>query len=251
VSARVLEDRVALITGAGRGIGAAIARAYGREGARVVVNFYRSAAAADEVVAAIRAGGGEAAAVRADVTDADAVRNMVARALEAYGRIDVLVNNAGILNQAPLDAMSDAVWDEMIAVNLKSVFLCTRAVLPHMLARGAGRIINMSSTLGQKGISGCVHYATTKAAIIGFTKALAREVGPKGILVNAIAPGPVETDLLGPISDEYRRKTSRAFALRRLGSPDDIAPTAVFLASDAARFYAGQTLGPNGGDVMV
>ncbi len=249
--ARVLEGRVALITGASRGIGAAIAIWYGREGARVVVNYHRSSARAGEVVAAVRAAGGEALAVGADVTDADAVQGMVARALEAFARIDVLVNNAGILNRASLDTMPEDVWDEMIAVNLKSIFLCTRAVLPHMLERGRGRIINMSSTLGQKGISGHVHYATTKAAIIGFTKALAREVGPKGILVNAIAPGPVETDLIGPVTDEYRRRTSSAFALRRLGQPEDIAPTAVFLASDASHVYAGQTLGPNGGDVML
>ena len=249
--ARVLEGRVALITGASRGIGAAIAIAYGREGARVVVNFHRSSGRAGEVAAAVRAAGGEALAVGADVTDGDAVQRMVGRALEAFGRIDVLVNNAGILNRAALDTMPEAVWDEMIAVNLKSVFLCTQAVLPHMLERGGGRIINMSSTLGQKGISGHVHYATTKAAIIGFTKALAREVGPKGILVNAIAPGPVETDLIGPVTDEYRRRTSSAFALRRLGRPEDVAPTAVFLASDASDVYAGQTLGPNGGDVML
>jgi 3-oxoacyl-[acyl-carrier protein] reductase len=176
---------------------------------------------------------------------------MVDEVLAAYGRIDVLVNNAGILDAAPVVDMSDEVWDTMIATDLRSVFLCTRAVLPGMLARGRGKIINVSSQLGQKGMPNHAHYAAAKAGVIGFTRALAREVGPRGLHVNAIAPGPIETDLIGPVTEEFRREKTAIFALRRLGLPEEVAPTAVLLASDDGSFYAGQTLCPNGGDIMV
>jgi 3-oxoacyl-[acyl-carrier protein] reductase len=248
---RILEGRVAIVTGASRGIGAAIATALAREGAPVAVNYHRSAAQAAAVVDAIRAAGGHALAIAADVTDGRAVQQMIEVTLETFGRLDILVNNAGILNRGPLDTMSEEVWDRMVAANLKTVFLCSRAVLPHMLARGSGKIINISSTLGLKGLTGHVHYATTKGGIIAFTRALAREVGPKGINVNAIAPGPIETDLIGPVDDEFRKRTSMTFALRRIGLPEDVAPTVVFLASDAASYYAGQTFCPNGGDLML
>ena len=246
-----LAGRVALVTGASRGIGAAIAGAFGREGAMVAVNYHRSEARAAEVVATIQAAGSQAIAVRADVSDGAAVRAMVERTVAAFGPVDVLVNNAGILNALPLDQMSEDVWDEMIATNLRSVFLCTRAVLPAMLARGRGKIINVTSQVGQKGMPNHVHYAAAKAGVIGFTRALAREVGPRGVHVNAIAPGPIETELIGPITEEFRREKTVIFALRRLGRPDEVAPTAVFLASDDSNFYAGQTLCPNGGDIMV
>jgi 3-oxoacyl-[acyl-carrier protein] reductase len=246
-----LDGRVALVTGASRGIGAAIALAFGREGARVAVNYHRSPARAAEVVTAIEAAGGTARPLQGDVTDGAAVRGLVEQTVAAFGPIDVLVNNAGILNASPLDQMSEAVWDEMIQSNLRSVFLCTRAVLPAMLARGHGKIINITSQLGQKGLANHTHYSAAKAGVIGFTRALAREVGPRGIAVNAIAPGAVETELIGPISDEARAQRSSILALRRLGVPDDIAPTAVFLAGEDSAFYAGQTLCPNGGDVMV
>jgi 3-oxoacyl-[acyl-carrier protein] reductase len=175
---------------------------------------------------------------------------MVDDVLGAFGRIDVLVNNAGILTRAPLATMTDETWDETMDSNLRSVFLVTRAVLPHMLERGSGKIINVSSQLGQKGLAGHVHYAAAKAAIIGFTRALAREVGPGGVHVNGIAPGVVETDLIGPVTDELRRARTAPMALGRMGVPDDVAPTAVFLASDDSSYYAGQTLCPNGGDLM-
>lgn len=246
-----LDERVALVTGASRGIGAAIARALGEEGARVAVNYHRSEAQALAVVAAIEAAGSKAIALQADVSDAAAVRGLVERTVAAFGPIDILVNNAGILTASPLDQMSDDVWDEMLATNLRSVFLCARAVLPAMLARGRGKIINISSQLGQKGMPNHAHYAAAKAGIIGFTRALAREVGPRGVQVNAIAPGPIETDLMGPITDEFRREKSAIFALRRLGLPEEVAPTAVFLASEESSYYAGQTLCPNGGDIMV
>jgi 3-oxoacyl-[acyl-carrier protein] reductase len=246
-----LDDRVALVTGAGRGIGAAIALALAGEGAAVAVNYHASEARAREVVAKIEGQGGRAIAVRADVSDGAQVRAMVDAVVAAFGRVDVLVNNAGILNAAPLEGMSDETWDTMMSTNLRSVFLCTRAVLPGMLERGRGKIINVSSQLGQKGMPNHAHYAAAKAGIIGFTRALAREVGPRGIHVNAIAPGPIETDLIGPISDEFRREKVQIFALRRFGLPDEVAPTAVFLASDDGNYYAGQTLCPNGGDIMA
>lgn len=246
-----LDGRVALVTGASRGIGAAIACAFGREGAMVAVNYHRSEARAAAVVAAIEATGSKAIAVRADVKDGIAVSGMVEETTAAFGPIDVLVNNAGILNAVPLDQMSEDVWDEMIVTNLRSVFLCTRAVLPGMLARGRGKIINVTSQVGQKGMPNHAHYAAAKAGVIGFTRALAREVGPRGVHVNAIAPGPIETELIGPITDDFRREKSAIFALRRLGLPDEVAPTAVFLASDDSSYYAGQTLCPNGGDIMA
>jgi 3-oxoacyl-[acyl-carrier protein] reductase len=193
-----LDGSVTLVTGASRGIGAAIATAFGREGAMVAVNYHRSPDRAAEVVAAIEKAGGKALALGGDVADGAAVRALVERTVAAFGPIDVLVNNAGILNAAPLDQMSDAVWDEMMATNLRSVFLCARAVLPAMLARGRGKIINVTSQLGQKGMPNHSHYAAAKAGVIGFTRALAREVGPRGIHVNAIAPGPIETELIGP-----------------------------------------------------
>jgi 3-oxoacyl-[acyl-carrier protein] reductase len=245
-----LDGRVALVTGASRGIGAAIAVALGREGATVAVNYHRSEARAADVVGAIHAAGGKAMAVRADVSDARAVADMVERTLAAFGAIDVLVNNAGIMNASPLHTMTDEAWDTMMATNLRSVFLVTRAVLPGMLARGRGKIINVSSQVAQKGMPNLTHYAAAKAGVLGFTKALAREVGPQGIHVNAISPGAVETELIGPVTEEWKREKSAPFALRRVGVPDDVAPTAVFLACDDSHFYAGQTLCPNGGDVM-
>jgi len=246
-----LDGRIALVTGASRGIGAAIALAFGREGAAVAVNYHRSPARAAEVVAAVQAGGGKAMALQADVSDGRAVRALVDQTLAAFGRIDVLVNNAGILTAAPLAQMSDEVWDTMLATNLRAVFLCARAVLPGMLERGSGKIINVSSQLGQKGLANHTHYAAAKGGVIAFTRALAREVGPRGIHVNAIAPGAIDTELIAPVTDESRRERSAIFALRRFGSPEEVAPTAVFLASDDSSYYAGQTLNPNGGDIMT
>jgi len=247
----MLDGRVALVTGASRGIGAAIAIALGREGAAVGVNYHTSEARAAAVVSAIQAAGSKALAVRADVRDAAAVRGMVGEMLAAFGQLDVLVNNAGILNDVLLHEMSDETWDEMMATNLRPVFLCSRAVLPHMLERGSGKIINVSSLIGQKGMAGRTHYAAAKGGVLAFTRALAREVGPRGIHVNAIAPGLIETELVGPITDEIRRERSAILALRRIGLPEEVAPTAVFLASDGSNYYSGQTLSPNGGDTML
>jgi len=247
----VLDGRKALVTGGGRGIGRAIALAFAREGADVAVNDYRNFDEARAVVAQIEALGQRALAVEADVADEAAVRQMVARVHDAFGRIDILVNNAGIVTLAPVETMDVTLWDETIAIHLRGTFLVTRLVLPGMLERGSGRIINLASQIGQIGRERFAHYAAAKAGIIGFSKSLAREVGPRGVLVNCIAPGPIATGIVpadptGPTTDYIS-----PLPLRRVGTVDEVAPTAVFLASDAATYYTGQTLGPNGGDVMI
>jgi 3-oxoacyl-[acyl-carrier protein] reductase len=245
-----LAGKTALVTGASRGIGRGIAEAFAREGASVAVNYHRSEAAAQEVVAAIVAGVGEAFAVQADIGDEGEVARMVEETLLRFGHLDVLVANAGILNQGRLAEMDVAAWDEMMRTNLRGPFLCARAVLPGMLARGGGRIIFVASQLGQKGAPDLVHYSAAKAGVIGMTRALAREVAPH-VTVNAIAPGPIETDMVAGITPEWKAMKMAELPLGRFGTVTEVAPTAVFLASDDAAYYTGQTLGPNGGDVML
>jgi 3-oxoacyl-[acyl-carrier protein] reductase len=186
-----------------------------------------------------------------DVTDADQTRAMVDQCLRELGRLDILVNCAGMLTEVPLVEMDVATWDEMIAVDLRSVFLCCRWVAPHMVGRGSGRIINIASQLGIKGGEGLVHYSAAKAGVIGLTKALARELAPSGVLVNAIAPGPIETPLVDGISEDWKKAKQAELPLGRFGRVDEVAPTALLLASDpGGNLYVGQTLGPNSGDVM-
>ena len=244
-----LSGKVALVTGASRGIGRGIAEALGAEGASVAVNFRASAAAAEDVVEAIRALGQDAIAVQADVAEEGDVKRMVDSVLDRFGRIDVLVSNAGILTQSHLADMPTEMWDEMMRTNLRSAFLCTRAVLPGMLSKGGGRVIYVASQLGLKGAPDLVHYSTAKAALIGMTRALAREVAPN-VTVNAIAPGPIETDMLANITEEWKAMKIAELPLASFGRVSEVAPTAVFLASDDAAYYTGQVLGPNGGDVM-
>jgi 3-oxoacyl-[acyl-carrier protein] reductase len=187
--------------------------------------------------------------VRADVSDEDQVARMFASARAALGFVDVVVNNAGIVTESRVADMPAAMFDEMIAVNLRSVYLCSRAALPPMLAEGFGRIINISSQVGQRGGEGLSHYAAAKAGIIGFTKSLAREAGGTGVTANCIAPGPVQTGLV--LSDEWKAALMARLPLGRSGVPEEIAPTAVLLASSpGGNLYTGQTLCPNSGDVM-
>lgn len=211
----VLEGRKALVTGGGRGIGRAIALAFAREGADVAVNDYRNFSDAQEVVAQIEALGQRAIAVEANVADEAAVRHMVAQVDAAFDRIDILVNNAGIVTLSPVENMDVAMWDETIAVHLRGTFLVTRMVLPGMLERGSGRIINLASQIGQIGRERFAHYAAAKAGIIGFSKSLAREVGTRGVLVNCIAPGPIATGIVP--ADPIR-------ADNRLHQPAPVAP---------------------------
>jgi len=245
-----LEGKTALVTGAGRGIGRSIALALARAGADVGVNDVRLDEQLRGVVAEIVALGCRAWSLPADVADAGAVETMVQKLLGEAGQIDVLVTNAGIMERGALHEMSPAQWDNMIAVHLRGTFLCTRYVLPAMLERGNGKIITMGSQIGQIGREGWVHYAAAKGGIIAFTKALAREVGPRGVHVNCIAPGPISTGS-APGDEDGDAHLREALPLRRFGTVDDVAPTAVFLASSDSDYYTGQTLGPNGGDVML
>lgn len=242
-----LQGRRCLVTGAGRGIGEAIARGFAAEGARVgVLDLDRTAA--EWVAASI---GDGAIALSADVSDAEQVQNAFEGALSGLGGLDVLVNNAGIDTSSPVAEMPLAMWDRMIAVNLRSVFLCTQAALPRMLAQGSGRIINIASQLAQKGAPEMAHYAAAKAGVIGFTRSLAYEVAARGIAVNAICPGPVDTALWQAIPEAWRRRKLAELPIGRAAEVSEIVPTAILLASDAGGYYIGATLNPNGGDVMI
>ncbi len=227
-------------------MGKSIALAFVREGAKVV----GVDCVADRLAQVEKEGEGKIATWVTDLSDATQVEAMVAGVMERFGRVDILVNVAGIATQSPLAQMPVSMWDEMMSVNLRSVFLCTRFVLPHMLQNKFGRIINVSSQLGYKGAPELTHYCAAKGGVIAFTKALAREVAPH-ILVNGIAPGPVETQLLAGLSDEWRAMKAAELPLGRFGRVDEIVPTAVFLASEDSTYYTGQILGPNGGDVML
>lgn len=244
----LLDGRTALVVGAAGGIGAAIAAAYVEQGAVVAVadRDPEGAARAAEAV-------GAAGAVAVDITDEVSVATAVAEAERLFGDrgVDILVNSAGILTESPLGEMPTAMWERTLAVDLTGVFLCCRAVVPSMTARGSGRIINIASQLGLKGGIGLAHYAAAKAGVIGLTKSLALEMAPHGVLVNAIAPGPVETPMVDGITEEWKRAKRAELPLGRFGRPEEVAPTAVLLASDpGGNLYVGQTLGPNSGDVM-
>lgn len=247
-----LDGKAALVTGASRGIGRAIAIGLAAEGATVAVNHppdEDEREAAESAVDEIERDGGEAFALEGDVSDEDSVKSMVERFEADHGAVDVLVNNAGILTQSPLAEMPVSMWDETLAVDLRGVFLTTRFALPKMLDSGDGRIINVASQLGLKGGTELVHYSAAKGGVIAFTRALAREVSPT-VTVNAIAPGPIETDLLDDITPEWRADKEAELPMERLGTVDDVVPTAVFLAGDGASYYTGQTLSPDGGDAM-
>jgi NAD(P)-dependent dehydrogenase (short-subunit alcohol dehydrogenase family) len=243
-------SRVALVTGAGSGIGRAIAEKLGKEGERVVVNDLKGEAA-DEVVAGIKESGGEASSAPGDVSDVEDVDRIVTAAREAYGSPEILVNNAGFLQQKRFVDLTVEDFDRMIAVHLRGTFLCTRAVLPEMLSRGSGIIVNVASQLGQIGGVELCHYSSAKAGIIGLTKSLAREVSAQGVRVNAVAPGPINTELVLGLSEEWRNAKAAELPLGRFGEPWEVAETVAFLVSDGAALYVGQTLGPNSGDVML
>ena len=242
--------RVTLVTGAGSGIGRAIAEKLAKDGERVVVNDL-DGETAEEVVARIKESGGEAVAAPGDVSDPEAVQQIMAAAREAYGPPEILVNNAGFLQQKRFVDLTVEDFDRMIAVHLRGTFLCTHAVLPDMLSRGHGIIVNIASQLGQIGGVELCHYSAAKAGIIGLTKALAREVSAQGVRVNAVAPGPINTELVLGLSEEWRRAKAAELPLGRFGEPHEVAESVAFLASDGATLYVGQTLGPNSGDVML
>jgi 3-oxoacyl-[acyl-carrier protein] reductase len=241
----LLAGRTALVTGAASGIGRAIATHYLAAGARVVL--------ADRAESVIGAATdiGAAGALVVDATDEQQVADTVTEAAAVLGRIDILVTSHGILTQSPLVQMPLAQWRETLDVDLASVFLLNRAVLPGMLAAGDGRIINVASQLGIKGGASLAHYAAAKAGVIAMSKSLALEVSSQGVLVNAIAPGPIETPLLDGIEEDWKAAKRAELPLGRFGTADEVAPTAVLLASDpGGNLFVGQVLGPNSGDVM-
>lgn len=240
----------AIVTGAGSGIGRAIALRLAQDGHAVLVNdlsLDRAKAVADE----IQSLGGKAIFAAGDVSSESDVAAVVASAVTAHGPVGLLVNNAGIVHQSLLENMALADFDRMFAVHVRGNFLMTRAVLPSMLESQKGVIINIASQLGQIGGVELVHYSGAKAAIIGMTKALAREVSARGVRVNAVAPGPVNTPLVMAISDDWRSAKKAELPLGRFGEPEEVASTVSFLASDEAALFVGQTLGPNSGDVML
>jgi 3-oxoacyl-[acyl-carrier protein] reductase len=239
-----------IVTGAGSGIGKAIAVKLAATGYAVLVNDL-SQARADSTAAEIRAGGGIAAAKAGDVSSEGDVRAIHAAAVMSHGDIGLLVNNAGIAHQALFEDLDVRDFDRMFAVHVRGTFLMTKAVLGPMLVRKSGVIINIASQLGQIGGIELAHYSGAKAAIIGMTKSLAREVSSRGVRVNAVAPGPINTPLVMELSEEWRERKKSELPLGRFGEPEEVAETVAFLASPAASLFVGQTLGPNSGDVML
>lgn len=246
-----LAGKCAVVTGASRGIGRAIALQLASEGAKVVVNYSGSEQKAQEVVDEIKANGGEAIAVQANVADSDSVQNLMKAALDTYSSIDILVNNAGITRDNLLMRMKDDEWDDVINTNLKGVFLCTKAVTRQMMKQRAGRIINISSIVGVAGNAGQANYVAAKAGVIGLTKTTAQELASRNILVNAIAPGFITTEMTEGLPEDLKEAMLKQIPLAKLGQPEDIAKAVVFFASDSANYITGQTLQIDGGMVMA
>jgi 3-oxoacyl-[acyl-carrier protein] reductase len=249
--AGVLADRVVLVTGSSRGIGAEVAVKAAAEGASVAVHYHRSAEAAERVVARARAHGVESQAFAADIGDGSQAEGLVAAVIDRFGRVDGLVNNAGRTLVGPFLELEPAQWDEIIGTDLTAAYRTCRAALPSMVERGSGAIVNIASRLGQMGIAETAAYSAAKAGLIGLTRALAREFGPYGIRVNAVAPGVTVTEMTTDLVDsEEGRRRLRDMPLGRFGRADEVADTVIFLLSDASGLYLGQTLNPNAGGYM-
>jgi len=242
-----LTDRVAIVTGSGRGIGKTIALKLAEVGAKVVINDIGDISYVESVAEEVRAMNRESLAVLGDVTSSSDVNNLVETVISTYGKIDILVNNAGITRDQLLLRMSEEDWDSVIAVNLKSVFICTKAVIRHMTAQRWGRIINMSSVVGIAGNAGQANYSASKAGIIGFTKTVAKEVGSRGITVNAVAPGFIDTPMTQQLKESWIEEIKKRIPAGYLGTPSDIAEAVAFLASEEARYINGHVLNVDGG----
>lgn len=245
-----LEGQAALVTGASRGIGREIALELARQGANVAVNYSGSEAKALEVVAEIEALGREAFAIQCDVSDAESVTEMVKTSISRFGKLDILVNNAGITRDNLLMRMKDDEWDSVININLKGVFLCTKAVTRQMMKQRSGRIINIASIVGVSGNPGQANYVAAKAGVIGLTKTAAKEFASRGITVNAVAPGFITTDMTDKLTEDVKNAMLSQIPLARFGEPKDIANVVTFLASEDSRYMTGQTLHVDGGMVM-
>ena len=243
-----LDGQVALVTGASRGIGAVIAQRLAQDGAKVAVNYQSSAAAAAQVVAAINAAGGAAVSLAGDVSQEEAAQTLVKQTVAQWGRIDILVNNAGITRDRLLLRMTPQDWDEVLQVNLRGAFLCTKFVMPQLIRQRNGRIVNISSVIGLSGNPGQANYAAAKAGLIGFTKATAREVASRNITVNALAPGFIDSGgMVSEMSEEARRQVLTRIPMERFGSAEDVAAAVAFLCGPGAGYITAQVLTIDGG----
>lgn len=241
------ENKIVLVTGAGRGIGASIAKRFASEGAEVIVNYSGNDEAAQKTVDEITATGGQAQKYKCSVNDSEIVKVMIDEIIKEFGRIDILVNNAGITKDGLMLRMTDEDFDRVIDVNLKGTFNCTKYVSKYMLKQKSGKIINISSVVGLSGNAGQVNYSASKAGIIGITKSAAKELSSRGITVNAVAPGYVDTDMTKVLSDNIRNEILKNIPLQRMGNVEDISNCVAFLASEDASYITGQVISVDGG----
>lgn len=242
--------KTVLITGSARGIGRAIAQLFAENGYNVVINYLHAQDAAQALASTLISQDCNAIAVQADVSKFDQVQAMVEQSIECFGKIDVLINNAGFAQQKLFTDITETEWDQMMNVHIKGVFHCCQSVLPAMISRKQGKIINIASIWGITGASCEVHYSTAKAAVIGFTKALAKELGPSNIQVNCVAPGIIETDMNAALQESERLILQEETPLMRFGTPAEVASAVLYLASEGANFLTGQVISPNGGLVI-